>query len=363
MFQDAIDFSVGKVRAALDEFTDFFPGPQSENYVYQQTKNSSWTEGFWTGMVWLAYEFTKDDVFRKVAEHHVQSFKDRIEALRYVNHHDMGFLYSPSCVAAYKLTGNEDAKKAAILAADNLISRYQPVGEFIQAWGELGAENNYRLIIDCLLNIPLLYWATSVTGDPKYAEIATKHCHTCINCVIRDDFTTYHTYYFDKKTGAPLRGVTAQGYSNDSCWARGQAWGVYGLAISYAYTKNEKIIPLFNGVTQKFIDQLPADKVPYWDMIFTSGDEPRDTSSAAIAACGILQMDKYVKNEKFVQTAIDMIDALNKNYRCGENSNGILTDAMYSRPDGHKPECNIWGDYYFMEALMRLNNPDWNMYW
>ena len=125
----------------------------------------------------------------------------------------MGFLYSLSCVAAYKLCGNEKGKEAAILAADHLLTRYRENGEFIQAWGNVGDPKDYRLIIDCLLNLPLLYWATEVTGNPEYAEKACKHIHTAMQCVLREDHSTYHTYYIDPETGKPSHGVTHQGLS------------------------------------------------------------------------------------------------------------------------------------------------------
>lgn len=141
----------------------------------------------------------------------------------------MGFLYTLSCVAAYKLTGNETGKEAALMAADKLISRFQIKGEFIQAWGELGAKDNYRLIIDCLLNLPLLYWATEVSGDEKYAQIADKHTKTSLNNLIRGDNSTYHTFFFDPESGVPVKGVTHQGYKDGSAWARGQAWGIISI--------------------------------------------------------------------------------------------------------------------------------------
>lgn len=363
MLDKAIKFSVDKVRANLDEFADKFPAPESKNYVYPKTDCTSWTEGFWTAMIWLAYEFTGEDAFKKTALSQIDIFKNRADKRIETDMHDLGFLYSLSCVSAYKLTGDKKARDTAIEAAELLLMRFREKGQFIQAWGSITDENNYRLIIDCLLNLPLLYWATEETGNPKYADIAKRHLHTAIGCVIREDFTTHHTFYFDRNTGEKLRGVTHQGYSNSSCWARGQAWGVCGIALSYAYTKDESLIPLFNGVTDCFISKLPKDNIPYWDMVFTEGDEPRDTSAAAIAACGILEMNKYVKNEKYMKVCMDMMNALCVGYLTDEKSNGILTEGMYSRPHGDNPECNIWGDYFFMEALMRLNNPDWKMYW
>lgn len=175
------------LKKNLEVYTEKFPGSNTENQIYPVSENIEWTTGFCTGTYWLAYELTKDEVFRKSAMVQVESFYNRIENKIDVDHHDMGFLYTPSCVAAYMLTGSERAKEAAILAADQLISRFQEKGQFIQAWGTLGAEDNYRLIIDCLLNLPLLYWASKVTGDLKYREIAIRHTKTSLKNLVRDD--------------------------------------------------------------------------------------------------------------------------------------------------------------------------------
>ena len=206
--QAAFDRAVEILRGNLPEFTEKFQFSCSENNFYPQSENVEWTTGFCTGEYWLAWELTGDDAFKQAALVQVDSFLDRIEKRIDVDHHDMGFLYSPSCVAAYKLTGSETGKKAALLAADNLIARFQEKGQFLQAWGELGAKDNYRLIIDCLLNLPLLYWASDVTGDGKYRDIALRHTKTSLANLVRDDNSTYHTYFFDTETGEPVRGAT-----------------------------------------------------------------------------------------------------------------------------------------------------------
>lgn len=361
----AIAYVLKKLDESMPEFTYKFPAAQSEGYIYPAIDNICWTGSFYTGMLWLAYELTGNEKYKKTAEVHVESFYERIEKQIEVEHHDLGFLYSLSCVSAYKITGNKKAKKAALMAADKLITRFKEKGEFIQAWGAADDPTAYRLIIDCLLNIPLLFWAAEETNDNKYLRVAKMHLRTACKYTIRDDFTTFHTYYFNPETGAPERGVTRQGFSDSSCWARGQAWGIDGLAVAYAYTKDEELLPMFEGVTKVFLEKLPADYVPYWDMIFTQGDEPRDTSSAAIAVCGILEMEKYIHNQRFIDYAGKMLNSLIDNYTTKNlaYSNGILTDGMYSRPDGHNPECNIWGDYFYFEALMRLKKPEWKMYW
>ena len=379
--KNALEFSKNQVVNNLDTFTDMFQKAYSENGFYQPIENNYWTTGFWTGEIWLAYEWARDnndeytEKLKDAALVQVDSFFDRIDKKIEVDHHDMGFLYSPSCVSAYKLTGSEKAKRAAIMAADQLITRYHPVGEFIQAWGPMDEPENYRLIIDCLLNLPLLYWASEETGDVKYKEIAEKHIHTAVKNVIRDDFSTWHTFFFDMKTGEPDHGATCQGYRDGSAWARGQAWGIYGMALAYKYTKRKEYIDIFKGVTEYFMKHLPKDMVPFWDLEFTDGDDqPRDSSSGSIAACGMLEMIKNMTEEEgevYRKYAMQIMKSLYDNYavRDMSKSNGLVLHSTYSN---HSPyntcnhygvdECNSWGDYFYMEALMRLYK-NWELYW
>ena len=240
--KQALDFSAAQILKYLPEFTDKFQNAYSVDNFYEPVENNDWTDGFWTGEIWLAYEHTGNEAFREAAEVQVKDFLHRIDNKICVDHHDMGFLYTPSCVAAWKLTGNELGKEAAVKAADQLISRFHEKGEFIQAWGAMNAPENYRLIIDCLLNLPLLYWASEETGDSKYRDIAEKHIHTALANVIREDGSTWHTFFFNMETGEPDHGATCQGYRDGSAWARGQAWGVYGTALGYRYTKEKNIL-------------------------------------------------------------------------------------------------------------------------
>ena len=378
--KEAMNTAVEQVERNLDLFTDQFPGPNSFDNFYKPGTNVGWTTGFWTGEIWLAYENAKTEEekerLRKAGEIQVDSFLERIEKRIDVDHHDMGFLYSLSCVAAYKLTGMEKAKKAAVLAADNLVSRFQPVGGFIQAWGEMGAKDNYRFIIDCLLNLPLLYWASEETGDPKYRDIAEKHFHTALANVIREDDSTWHTFFMNPETGAPDHGATCQGYKDGSAWARGQAWGVYGTAVGYRYTKRAEYIGYFKRVTRYFLEHLPQDLCPYWDLGFGRGDdEPRDSSSAVIAVCGMLEMSKYMEEEDsryYTSAARRILRQMIEKYSVKDPSvsNGQLLRGTYSKKSPYNTcteegvdECVIWGDYFYMEALHRLLTPDWKIYW
>ncbi len=369
----ALEEAIKKIDYALPTFLNQFPAHNSENNVYPAVNNDSgWNVGFWTGILWHAYELTGEDMYKYVALGQIPSYYYRIENKIGVNHHDMGFVFTPSCVAAYKLTGDEDAKAAALMAADHLITRYHETGEFIQAWGNVGAENNYRLIVDCLMNIPLLYWATEVTGDAKYRDIAYKHFKTTISVCYREDGSTYHTYYFDKTTGEPLRGVTAQGASDDSTWARGQAWGMYGPLLTYIYEKDPAALETFKSTANYFLNYLPSDYVAYWDLSFGDGAyEPKDSSSAAIALCALLEGVKHMDEsdpyrEIYINAAKRIMNSLIDNYTTKDvpEANGLLLHGTYSKPAGNGvDEMTIWGDYFYLEALHRMLDPEWELYW
>ncbi|MCH1961743.1 glycoside hydrolase family 88 protein [Clostridium perfringens] len=369
--KNAIDLVIKQIDDNMEYFKDKFPSSATKNNEYGIIENIEWTDGFWTGLLWLAYEYTGDEKYRELADKNVASFKNRVEKDIELDHHDLGFLYSLATVSGYKLTGSEDAREASIKAANKLISRYQEKGEFIQAWGELGSKDHYRFIIDCLLNIPLLYWASDETGDAKYRNIANKHFVTSCNNVIRDDASAFHTFYMDNETGKPLRGVTRQGYSDDSAWARGQAWGVYGIPLNYRYTRNESCFNLYEGMTNYFLNRLPKDNVCYWDLIFNDGDDhSKDSSAAAIAVCGMHEMNKYLpevdENKEVYKYAMhNILRSLIENYMNPEIEPGkpVLLHGVYSWHSGKGvDEGNIWGDYFFLEALIRFYK-DWNLYW
>ncbi|WP_312223946.1 glycoside hydrolase family 88 protein [Rhizobium rhizoryzae] len=371
----ALDIAVAQVRRNLPQFTYQAQNHSSVGNIYPAVANDQWTAGFWPGEIWLAFEHTGDKLFQYAAQIQVQSFLHRIENRIETDHHDMGFLYSPSCIAAWKLVKDEDGRRAALMAADQLLERYQPVGQFIQAWGRKGNPNEYRYIIDCLLNLPLLYWASQQTGDPKYRDIALLHARTTLANSVRADDSTYHTFYMDPKTGKPVRGATKQGYSDDSFWARGQAWGIAGMALSYRYEPIAEYREAFERLLTFYLNRLPADMVPYWDLIFTDGDaEPRDSSSASIVACGLLEMAELVDADdaaRYRDLARRMMKSLVDHYAVKDpsQSNGLVLHGTYSKKTPHNTcrgegvdECVSWGDYYFMEALTRLSR-NWSSYW
>jgi unsaturated chondroitin disaccharide hydrolase len=365
---------IKKLDQNLPVLTEQFLGMFSVDLRYSVTANNMWATSFWTGMLWLAYEVTGHEKYRQVGEIHLESFRERLENRINIDHHDIGFLYTLSAVAAYKLTKNETAKELALKAANYLIGRFKEKGRFIVAWGELGDRNDpraNRIIMDCLMNLPLLYWATETSGDSKYNQIAREHLEQTIKYLVRRDGSTFHTFVFEFDTDQPLFGKTHQGYADNSCWARGQAWGIYGFPLSYNYTGDWGLIELTKKVTNYFLNRLPEDQICYWDLVFIEGTEERDSSGAAIAVCGLLELAKHLplsdeSHYYYGNAALKILDSLMQNYTTIDHpqSNGILLHAVSTKPGGSGvDECCIWGDYYYyFEALVRLMN-DWKLYW
>lgn len=358
-----LDRCVAVLARNRKRFGEDFPSACATNGVYRIKKNDDWTNGFWTGMLWLGWLYTKDEEFYRLAMKNVESFEKRLDDHFILDHHDIGFLYSLSVGAGWKLTGDEHMKELLIRAADVLAARYQEKGGFIQAWGKLGDEKEYRLIIDSLLNLPILYMAHKITGEERYWNIAETHYHQVVSNIIREDFSTYHTFYFDRETGMPKGGATHQGFSDSSCWARGQAWAILGMPLhrrlsGLEFTPEEA--RLWQGVTDYFENHLPKDGMPYWDLIFTDGSgEPRDSSALAVAACGMLEMGMTKRAEEMLAVLADQASSA-----AAADSEGLLLHGVYAYAEGKGvDEPNLWGDYFYMEALYRLYDPEWDPFW
>jgi hypothetical protein len=367
----AIDQALAAIDRNLLHFGEEFPAPSSTGSLYPTIGNIEWTNGFWTGMLWLAYELTGAPRYRKAAEGHVRSFHARQLERRNTNHHDLGFLYSLSCVAAYKLTGDPFAAEAAMGAARLLLERHDPVTGIIQAWGELtDPAQRGRMIIDCNLNLPLLYWASDYSGDPVFRAAANRHIEAAARHIVRPDGSTFHTFFLDTITGEPLQGKTHQGFADDSCWSRGQAWGIAGFPLVFRHNGDLRLIELSKVVANYYLNRLPEDGICYWDLIFTSGDQERDSSAAAVAACGLLELSKNLPlldplRGAYERAALGTVQELSERYLNvdGAPGSGLLKHAVYHKPQrmGVDESC-IWGDYFYLESLVRLTR-SWEAYW
>lgn len=371
----AAQIATDKLEANLHRFTENFTSSSTKNHVYELRPNNDWINGMHTGLYWLAYELTGNKKFLNAAQIHLESFQKRFETKTGLSDHDVGFVYVPSCVAAYKITGNEEVRQLALRAAKHLydFSFSEKGGFIIRVNGHNPIDyEDYRTMMDTLMNISLFLWANKETGEKKYIDAAIAQYNTTLKYLVRSDASTFHHYQFDPKTDAPVKGVTWQGFSDASCWARGQAWGVYGLAIAYSYTKDKILIDAQRDLTYYFLNRLPDDDIPYWDLIFTQDStEPRDSSAGAIVLCGLDEMAKRLPEEaphkviyKNAYTRIlnSIID------KCGNVTDplcdGILKHTTHALPQNIGiDESAIYGDYFYLEALMRALNPEWKMYW
>ncbi|NEW06329.1 glucuronyl hydrolase [Paenibacillus sp. SYP-B3998] len=363
MWKHAIEDAIEKTKANIERYGDLFPHV-SENDRYLLNPNDDWTDGFWSGILWLCYEYTGDKTFQQAARQTVESFKLRLEKNVVLDHHDIGFLYSLSSKAQWMIEKDETARLLTLQAADVLLKRWRPKGQYIQAWGPEGDEQNGgRIIIDCLMNLPLLYWAYDQTGEAKYKEVAVAHANLSRRYLVRGDDSSYHTFYFDPENGVPLHGGTAQGYHDGSTWTRGQAWGIYGFALSYRYTRDPLYLETSKRLARYFFERLPEDHVVYWDFNAPiHADTKRDSSASAIAVAGALELLEHLPagdaDRVFIEKAIELsMKGLVETYATigKPDAQGFIERGSYSVRGGHAPDdYMIWGDYYYLEALLRL---------
>ncbi|MDD3336273.1 MAG: glycoside hydrolase family 88 protein [Eubacteriales bacterium] len=370
----ALAEAIQQVTVNLTRYREHCQSHSSVGGIYPICDNVQWTCGFWPGEVWLSYEKTGSVAFRDVGLHFVDSFFTRIQRGKEGKPHALGLLYMPSCVATYRLTGSEKAKKAALLAADYLCKRYRPEGRYLQALGSMGTPGEGRILVDSLLSLPLLHWAYAITGEARYDLVARAHGDTCLKYLFRQNGSVCDTFYFHDD-GTPDHGECHYGYSDDSFWARGQAWAMYGAALCYQATGLQEYLLAFEKATQFYLQHLPTDGVPYWDLLFQSGqEEPRDSSAAAIAICGLLTAAELVSDtagEAYKETALRMLSSL-KNYYAvpihypgfGQLAHGTNSRKSPYNHCAHEgvDECTSWGDYFYMEALSRACG-SWQPYW
>lgn len=377
----ALTAALSTVRRNIASFDGEYPDDTTVDGRYQLRPasgaipvggNRGWTTSFWVGLRWLAWELTGDSEFRDAATLDGADFARRVRAGEDLDTHDLGFLYSLSSVPAWRLLHDEDQRDAALLAADHLMSRFLEPAGIIQAWGDLAdPAQRGRTIIDSLMNMPLLIWASEQTGDSRYLDAARRHTEQLRQHIIREDDSTFHTFYWDAETGEPLRGGTEQGAFDDSCWARGQAWGIYGFAMNYKDSGDSRILDAAWRCAEYFLAHLPNDLIPYWDLVYTEGsDAPRDSSSAAIAVCGLRELAEAdpdpVRSARATAAAEQILASLIENYtpENPEDTDSLLLHGVYDLPKQvGVDEGTLWGDYFFLEALTRASVPGWRSYW
>jgi len=367
VLNSALSYCVDKIKLNAEKFNGGFPSECTEGGKYTKTNNYEWTPGFWTGQLLLAYVESLDSKLFNSLESVLESFSVRLATRDGTNTHDLGFLYSLSTVAYSELMNRKDYQAISLLAAELLIERYNEKTGVIQAWGDLSnPELAGRMIIDCTMNLPLLYWATRVTGNEKYSEIAKSHIDKANKYLVREDYSTHHTFYMDEETGLPLRGETKQGYSNESTWARGQAWAIYGFANSYRHTGESKYLETSMKCADYFIESLDSSYLPKWDLSLTSADTLVDSSAGAIAGCGLLELARELpicdpRKKIYEETALRIGIALTE--VCLSNNDpecdGLLKHSVYwMKGNVGIDESCAWGDYFYLELLTKLLRPN-----
>ena len=350
-----------KMEAMVKSIGDKSPHVAKED-KYDDMIIEWWTSGFWPGMLWIMHDVTKKDIYKKAAAPWTVKMAEILKKYHPEVHHDVGFQFLPTAVIDYKITGDEEAKNIAYAAATFLAGRFNPVG-FIRSWNGMG--NQGYSIIDSTMNISLLFWAAEELKDDRFFNIATMHASTIEKHFVRPDGTVNHIVVFDPKTGAVVEAKGGQGYGPESQWSRGQAWAIYGLANCYKYTKDEKYLNAAMRVANSFIAALPEDYVAYWDLRLPSVEgEPRDTSAAACAASGLIEIAKHLPKEKgrvYGEKAEKILESLTDNY---SKIDDLSHEAILISATGHKPANSnvnvsiIYGDYFYLEAIAKLNG--WN---
>lgn len=261
----------------------------------------------------------------------------------------------------YRITGNEEYKKVLLSAADTLATLYNPTVGTILSWPSEIEKFKYNTIIDNMMNLELLFWASKNGGSKKLYDIAKSHAEKTMDHIVRKDSSIYHVGSFDEKTGEFLQGYTHQGYAQESMWARGQAWGIFGFSVAYRETGDQAFLDTAIKVTDHYMNRLPEDGIPYWDFDDPSiPNAPRDASAAGVAACGMLELSQLVKDEKLKEKYLNAATSYIETLSTSEYLSGDTNQALLLHSTGHYPKNSeidvsiIYADYYYMEALVRL---------
>jgi unsaturated chondroitin disaccharide hydrolase len=319
-----------------------------------------WTSGFWPGILWYVYEYTGDEKWKLKADSSTRVLTPL--AFSRAGDHDLGFQIYNSFGNGYRLTGDSSYKRILLAAADTLVTLFNPKVGTILSWpGQVKKSGwPHNTIIDNMMNLELLFWASKNGGSKSLYDIAVKHAETTMNNHFRADFSSYHVVVYDTISGKKINAVTHQGFADSSMWARGQAWAIYGFTMCYRETN----IPAFLDMAQKaadvYLNKLPADMIPYWDFsAATIADQPRDASAAAITASGLLELSTFgpekEKGAFYLGKAEAMLKALSSHkFRSGSTNNAFILHSTGHKNIGSEVDASIiYGDYYYLEALIR----------
>lgn len=367
LHREAFDICVAKTRRNIRDLhthpTSWAFAPDGDYTKWNEDFHEigNWTTSFFTGMAILAWQDTRDESFLTGLENLLPLYQEKLAKHSVETMHDIGFLYSLYSIALHNLTGDGRHRLLAIHAAVTLAARFIPEGNYIRAWGRMDEQDtDYAglAIIDCMMNVPLLYWAARELQDRRFSDIAIRHSDTTLRHFIRPDDSVYHSFRFHPETGAPTGGDNYCGRTIGSQWARGTAWAMYGFALGHRHTGDASYLDAALRVTRKFVSQLDGEIVPVWDFRLEPGEPPlRDSSAAAVAVCAIQELQSQgLANKKMIAAKDAMLgrlcspDYLDRDLSC----RGILRHGQVGEGVGKaRAAYTSWGDYYFMEGLAR----------
>lgn len=340
-----------------------YPKSVRDNGEIHASDYSSWTSGFFPGVLWYLYEYSGDSLLKTNADIWTRGLENNKTR---VNTHDLGFIFNCSYGNGYRLTNNEEYKAILIEAANSLMKRYNPKVGCIKSWDFFEGPYKWQqfpVIIDNMMNLELLFLATEFTGDSTFYKAACCHADKTMQDHFREDYSSYHVVDYDSITGEVIKKITSQGFNDESTWARGQAWGIYGFTMCYRETGDIKYLNLACKLADFFINHpnLPEDKIPYWDFNAQGiPNAPRDASAVAIVASGLLELQTMVKSDQqkkyklFAEEILRNLSGESYLSARGENNYFILKHSTGHWPAGveiDKPL--IYADYYYIEALLR----------
>ncbi|MGK7396899.1 MAG: glycoside hydrolase family 88 protein [Candidatus Cyclobacteriaceae bacterium M3_2C_046] len=361
VIEEGLEFSAQQYSKMVESLPDPARYPRTTETDGSLRTNDTrwWTSGFFPGSLWYLYEATGDPKWRTEAEQRTAPIEKEKTNTRT---HDLGFMLFNSFGHGYRLTGNEQYREIMLTGAESLSTRFEPNVGCIRSWDH--GDWEFPVIIDNMMNLEFLFWASREADEPRFREISLHHADTTQKHHYREDYSTWHVVSYDTSTGEVLEKVTHQGYSDESSWSRGQAWGLYGYTVMYRETKDPKYLEHAQHVADFILEHpnMPVDLIPYWDYDAPNiPDEERDASAAAIISSALIELSQYAEGEKaeqYLSNAKTIVRNLSSPaYRAelGANNNFILMHSVGSKPANSEVDVPLsYADYYYIESLLRL---------
>ena len=362
--QQMLNYCMEKVHGTTNSLSDVNSLPR--NILHDQTQWNKvgihdWCSGFWPGILWYAYEESGDATILEQARKFTEPLRGVLEVP--VDNHDLGFMLNCSFGNGLRLTGDPAYHDLLLVAADSLATLFNPKVGTILSWPAMREKMDWphNTIIDNMINLELLFWAAKNGGSHDLYDMAVRHAETSMRTLVRPDYSMFHVAVFDTVDGHFIKGVTHQGYSDNSMWARGQAWGIYGFTMCYRETDKEEFLTMAEKLADKFLERLPEDGIPYWDFDDPAiPNAPKDASAAAITASGMLELSTFTKDKilkaKYKDAAIALLTKLSTDeYLSKDKNQAFLMHSTGHYPNGTEIDASIiYADYYYLEALIRL---------